>query len=278
MLRALSGLSRQEFFEKIGISASTIDTWESGRVELAQRSAERVCEAFKKVGVCCSAEWILTGNGLPPRIMDTLERTITDAARCFGVNMANQFGGVIASRPLQESHGSQTSLESLESLENLQSFQTLQNLSVFQNSSNTFGSNPSTSPDVSDTKKNLCSFLNFPPFVDNKIKEELCFFLSLNTGALYHVIHNDCFESRFREGDCLAGIPGNAELLKGKFVIIGSEEEAAGTIFGRLLSYNKHKQSCNLLTADSVRVCMESVEENKIAGVVWHRAIRSFLC
>lgn len=95
MLRALSGLSRQEFFEKIGISASTMDTWESGRVELAQRSAERVCEAFKKVGVCCSAEWILTGSGLPPRIMDTLERTITDAARCFGVDVPSHFGGIV---------------------------------------------------------------------------------------------------------------------------------------------------------------------------------------
>lgn len=78
MARALTGFSRQELFEKIGIATSTIDTWESGRVELSQKSAERVCSALKKVGVSCSVEWLLTGSGTPPRIMDALEKTMSD--------------------------------------------------------------------------------------------------------------------------------------------------------------------------------------------------------
>ena len=78
MARALTGFSRQELFEKIGIATSTIDTWESGRVELSQKSAERVCSALKKVGVSCSIEWLLTGGGSPPRIMDALEKTMID--------------------------------------------------------------------------------------------------------------------------------------------------------------------------------------------------------
>lgn len=78
MARALTGFSRQELFEKIGIATSTIDTWESGRVELSQKSAERVCSALKQVGVSCSIEWLLTGGGSPPRIMDALEKTMID--------------------------------------------------------------------------------------------------------------------------------------------------------------------------------------------------------
>lgn len=78
MARALTGFSRQELFEKIGMATSTIGTWESGRVELSQKSAERVCSALKKVGVSCSIEWLLTGGGSPPRIMDALEKTMID--------------------------------------------------------------------------------------------------------------------------------------------------------------------------------------------------------
>lgn len=76
MVRALTGFSRQEIYGKIGIATSTIDTWESGRVELTQKSAERVCEAFRKVGVYCSPDWLLTGAGTAPRMMDDVEKSI----------------------------------------------------------------------------------------------------------------------------------------------------------------------------------------------------------
>ncbi|MDR1334288.1 MAG: helix-turn-helix domain-containing protein [Holosporaceae bacterium] len=75
MARALTGFSRQELYEKIGIATSTIDTWESGRVELTGRSAIRVCEAFKQVGIYCTDEWLLTGMGDPPRLMRDVEKS-----------------------------------------------------------------------------------------------------------------------------------------------------------------------------------------------------------
>ncbi|MDR0581013.1 MAG: helix-turn-helix transcriptional regulator [Holosporaceae bacterium] len=75
MTRALAGLSRQELYEKMGISTSTIDTWESGRVELNEKSTARVCEAFKKVGIYCTGEWLLSGAGSPPRLMKDLEKS-----------------------------------------------------------------------------------------------------------------------------------------------------------------------------------------------------------
>ena len=76
MVRALTGFSRQEIYGRIGIATSTIDTWESGRVELTNKSADRVCEAFRKVGVYCSPDWLLTGTGSPPRMMDDVEKSI----------------------------------------------------------------------------------------------------------------------------------------------------------------------------------------------------------
>jgi transcriptional regulator with XRE-family HTH domain len=75
MTRALAGLSRQELYEKMGISTSTIDTWESGRVELNEKSAARVCEAFRKAGIHCAGEWLLSGVGSPPRLMKDLEKS-----------------------------------------------------------------------------------------------------------------------------------------------------------------------------------------------------------
>ncbi|MDR2267889.1 MAG: helix-turn-helix transcriptional regulator [Holosporaceae bacterium] len=76
MVRALTGLSRQELYEKIGIATSTMDTWESGRVELTEKSAERICLALRKVGIYCACEWLLTGAGIPPRTMDDVEKFV----------------------------------------------------------------------------------------------------------------------------------------------------------------------------------------------------------
>jgi DNA-binding XRE family transcriptional regulator len=76
MARALTGFSRQELYDKIGIATSTIDTWESGRVELTEKSAVRICDAFKHVGIYCTGEWLLTGNGDPPRLMKDVEKSI----------------------------------------------------------------------------------------------------------------------------------------------------------------------------------------------------------
>lgn len=76
MLRILSGLTRQELYEKVHISPSTMNTWETARVELTESGATRICVAFSKVGILCAKEWLLTGEGSPPRIMTAVERSI----------------------------------------------------------------------------------------------------------------------------------------------------------------------------------------------------------
>lgn len=76
MARALTGMSRQDLHDKTGIATSTMDTWESGRVELNERSALRICESFRKLGIFCSAEWLLRGEGMPPHLMSGPEKSM----------------------------------------------------------------------------------------------------------------------------------------------------------------------------------------------------------
>lgn len=76
MARALTGMSRQDLHDKTGIATSTMDTWESGRVELNERSSVRVCESFRKLGVFCSSEWLLYGKGMPPHLMSETEKSM----------------------------------------------------------------------------------------------------------------------------------------------------------------------------------------------------------
>lgn len=76
MARALTGMSRQDLHEKTGIATSTMDTWESGRVELNEKSSLRVCESLRKLGIFCSAEWLLRGEGIPPHLMSDTEKSM----------------------------------------------------------------------------------------------------------------------------------------------------------------------------------------------------------
>lgn len=76
MARALTGMSRQDLHDKTGIATSTMDTWESGRVELNERSALRICESFRKLGIFCSSEWLLCGEGMPPHMMSDTEKSM----------------------------------------------------------------------------------------------------------------------------------------------------------------------------------------------------------
>lgn len=83
MARALTGMSRQDLHEKTGIATSTMDTWESGRVELNEKSSLRVCESLRKLGIFCSAEWLLRGEGIPPHLMSDTEKSMFSYEKNF---------------------------------------------------------------------------------------------------------------------------------------------------------------------------------------------------
>jgi transcriptional regulator with XRE-family HTH domain len=133
MARALTGYSRQELYEKIGIATSTIDTWESGRVELSEKSAARVCEALKKVGIHCTGEWLLSGTGSPPRLMKDVEKSI----------FVSKDVSIYMEEPVQKDY-----------------------------------------------------LFKMPPFLDEDVRRELSFFVSIHKNALFHVVGEDFMNSR----------------------------------------------------------------------------------
>lgn len=212
MARALTGFSRQELFEKIGIATSTIDTWESGRVELSQKSAERVCSALKKVGVSCSTEWLLTGGGAPPRIMGALEKTMMEVGSFKYPEIVNF--------PLN---------------------------------------------------KERHNISKIPPLMDEDVKRELSFFLSIHSRALFHIADRDFLNARFKRGDCVAGVEENVQSLVGKLVIAVLSDSK--TVLCRLLSCNEDGFSSVFMSSEAQN---ERVQIVSAAEIIWHRMIKRF--
>lgn len=69
--RILAGIStRREFEEKYLISANTLQGWEQGKNPLSKKGAKRIIEALKNEGLICSLDWLLSGQGVPPRAFE----------------------------------------------------------------------------------------------------------------------------------------------------------------------------------------------------------------
>lgn len=199
MLRAFSGLSRQELYEKTNIATSTMDTWESGRVELTDKSAGRVCDSFMKCGIICTKEWLLTGNGVGPRQFNIIEQAV------FANNSEN-----------------------------------------------------------SATHQN---FFDIPiaGILDDSIRKELQFFLSIHSDALYHIVKTNFMNSRFRPGDCVAGKIFPPEELIDHIVIVRIQHN--DTAFGKLTTCSS--KECSLFLGNKRGVI--SMKYDAIAKVIWHR-------
>lgn len=67
-LRMMTGLSREAFAEKYGISASTIQSWEAAKAGgLTSKGANRMIPVFLDEGIRCTVDWLLYGIGNPPQ-------------------------------------------------------------------------------------------------------------------------------------------------------------------------------------------------------------------
>lgn len=72
-LRKITGLSRQEFTKRYGISRGTMQNWETARFGgLTEKGAKLVLNAFRQEGVHCSFEWLMYGVGLGPQLSENL--------------------------------------------------------------------------------------------------------------------------------------------------------------------------------------------------------------
>lgn len=74
--RALLGISLQNLSEKTGFAVSSIEAWESGKIDFSDKCAQRFSFAFEQFGMFCAPEWILTSQGLPPHLMNEIEKTM----------------------------------------------------------------------------------------------------------------------------------------------------------------------------------------------------------
>ena len=79
--RILAGIStRREFEKKYQISANTLQGWEQGKNPLSKKGAKRIIEALKNEGLICSLEWLMNGNGVPPRPFEMTHQPFSDSS------------------------------------------------------------------------------------------------------------------------------------------------------------------------------------------------------
>lgn len=79
--RILAGIpTRREFEKKYQISANTLQGWEQGKNPLSKKGAKRIIEALKSEGLICSIEWLMDGQGMPPRPFEMLSSDDTATA------------------------------------------------------------------------------------------------------------------------------------------------------------------------------------------------------
>jgi transcriptional regulator with XRE-family HTH domain len=76
LLREMTKLGRREFAKKTGIPNSTLQHWEGDKiVGMTEKSATRLIKALVSLGIHCSYEWLIHGEGKPPQYLNkvTLE-------------------------------------------------------------------------------------------------------------------------------------------------------------------------------------------------------------
>ena len=66
-VRLMAGMTRSSLEKKHGISASTMQSWESAKAGgLTQRGLDRIIPILQEEGIYCSADWLYYGIGKPP--------------------------------------------------------------------------------------------------------------------------------------------------------------------------------------------------------------------
>ena len=76
--RRLTGLTRQEFCERHGISLSAYKQWEHGKVTISEKTVLFCIQAFLAEGINCSSEWILNDGDKPPSIINSNNRHLPE--------------------------------------------------------------------------------------------------------------------------------------------------------------------------------------------------------
>lgn len=81
LARSILGLTRKHLEEQFEISANTLQSWEVGKVALTPRGAKRLNGVFTRLGLMCSEDWLLNGQGQAPILLQdisTLPKVFTE--------------------------------------------------------------------------------------------------------------------------------------------------------------------------------------------------------
>lgn len=69
LARNMLGLSRKELEERFHISVNTLQAWETDKNTLTEKGAKKLNAAFTRLGLLCTEDWLLTGNGQIPILL-----------------------------------------------------------------------------------------------------------------------------------------------------------------------------------------------------------------
>lgn len=84
-LRSMTGLNQENFARACSIGLSTLKNYEAAIMQgLSEKAAIKIIEGVYNIGVQCSLDWLLYGNGELPKLLylnpdeqDTFEREVT---------------------------------------------------------------------------------------------------------------------------------------------------------------------------------------------------------
>lgn len=74
LARNMLGLSRKNLEESFHISVNTLQAWESDKNALSDKGAKKLHSLFTKLGLLCTEDWLLTGNGEAPILLQHVSR------------------------------------------------------------------------------------------------------------------------------------------------------------------------------------------------------------
>jgi len=69
-VRGIIGMTMERFGHWCGVSRTTVNCWEQGINPLSKGGADKVVRALHGEGIRCSRDWLLTGIGSEPKIVD----------------------------------------------------------------------------------------------------------------------------------------------------------------------------------------------------------------
>ncbi len=72
LARNMLGLTRKELETRFNISVNTLQAWEFNKNILTDKGAKKLNGVFAKLGLLCSTDWLLTGEGQVPILLQDL--------------------------------------------------------------------------------------------------------------------------------------------------------------------------------------------------------------